>query len=58
MIDQKQLENMEYFIYLHNMITDGARCTCETKSRISMAKTAFSKNKTLFTLDLIYGRNK
>jgi hypothetical protein len=50
-IDQKQLENMEYFSRLHSMI-NGARCTCETKSRIAMAETAFSKKKTLFTLEL------
>ena len=56
-IDQKQLESMEYFSCLHSMI-NGARCMCETKSRIAMAETAFNKKKTLFTLDLIYGRNK
>jgi hypothetical protein len=43
MIDQKQLENVESFKHL-----DG-RCTCEIKSRISMAKAAFSKNTALFT---------
>jgi hypothetical protein len=31
------------------MITNGARCARETKSRIDMAKAAFSKKKTLFT---------
>jgi hypothetical protein len=28
MIDQKQLENVEYFNYLDSMITNDARCTC------------------------------
>jgi len=31
------------------MVTNDARCTCEIKSRIAMAKAAFSKKKTLFT---------
>jgi hypothetical protein len=55
MIDQKQLENVEYFSYLGSLITNDARCTCEIKSRISMAKAAFNKKKTIFTskLDLI-----
>jgi hypothetical protein len=36
------------------MLTNDARCTCEIKSRIAMAKAAFNKKKTLFTnkLDL------
>ena len=49
MIDQKQLENMECFKYLGNVLTNDGRCTCEIKSRIVMAKTAFNKEKTLFT---------
>jgi hypothetical protein len=54
MIDQKQLENVEYFNYLGSMITNDARCTLEIKSRIAMAKAVFNK-KTVFTskLDLI-----
>jgi hypothetical protein len=54
MIDQKQLENVEYFNCLGSMIINDARCTREMKCRIAMAKAAFSKNKTLFTsiLDL------
>jgi hypothetical protein len=46
-IDQKQLENVEYFSYLGRVIND-ARCTREIKSRIAMAKAAFNK-KNLFT---------
>jgi hypothetical protein len=51
-IDQKQLENVEYFNYLCSMITSDARCTREIKSRIAMAKAAFSKKKNLFTSKL------
>jgi hypothetical protein len=43
----KQLENLEYFSYIVSMIT-GERCTWEIKSRIAMAKVAFSK-KAVFT---------
>jgi hypothetical protein len=55
MIDQKQLENVEYFNYLGSIIANDARCTRGIKSRIAMAKAAFNKKKTLFTskLDLI-----
>jgi hypothetical protein len=49
MIDQKQLENVEYLSYLGSIITNDARCTSEIKSRIAMAKAAFI-NKTLFTI--------
>jgi len=54
MIDQKQLENVECFKYLGRLLTNDGRCMCEIKSRIAMAKAAFSKKKTLFTsrLDL------
>jgi hypothetical protein len=49
MIAQKQMKNLEYFNYLGRMITNDARCTCEIKSRIAMAKAAFNKKRTLFT---------
>jgi hypothetical protein len=54
MIDQKQLENVEYFVYLDSMITNCARCRREIKSRIASAKVAFNKKKAVFTsrLDL------
>jgi hypothetical protein len=52
MIDQKQLENVEYFNYLGSMITNDARCTREIKSRIAMTKAAFNKKKTLVTSKL------
>jgi len=38
MIDQKQVENVEYFIYLGSTITNDARCTNGIKSRIVTAK--------------------
>jgi hypothetical protein len=52
MIDQKQLENVEYFNYLGSMITNDARCTREIKSRIAMTRAAFNKKKALFTIKL------
>jgi hypothetical protein len=52
MIDQEQLENMEYFKYLGSMLTKNGRFTCEIKSRIAVAKAAFNKKKTLFTSKL------
>jgi hypothetical protein len=52
MIDQKQLENVEYFNYLGSMITNDASCTREIKSRIAMAKAAFNKEKNFFTSKL------
>jgi hypothetical protein len=51
MIDQKQLENVECFIYLGSTLTNDGRCTCEIKSGIAMAKAAFNK-KTLVTSKL------
>jgi hypothetical protein len=49
MTDQKQLENVEYFIYLGYMIRNNARCTREIKSRIVMAKAAPKRKKSSFT---------
>jgi len=51
MIDQKQLENVEFFKYLGRMLTNDGRCICEIKSRIAMEKAAFNK-KTLFNSKL------
>ena len=48
MVDQKQLENVECFKYMGSMLTNDGRCTCEIKSRISMAKATFNKKKTLY----------
>jgi len=54
MIDQKQLQNVEFFKYLGSILTNDGRCTCEIKCRIAMTKTAFNKTRVLFTgtLDL------
>ena len=46
------LENVVCFKYLGSMLTNDGRCTCEIKSRIVMAKAAFSKKRTLFTSKL------
>jgi hypothetical protein len=46
-IDQKQLENVEYINELGSKITNDARCAIEIKSRIAMAKAAFNNKKTL-----------
>jgi hypothetical protein len=46
MIDQKQLENVEYCNFLGSIINNYARCTRDIKSRITMAKAAFNKKKT------------
>jgi hypothetical protein len=50
-IYQKQLHNVEYFIYLGSMITNYARCKREIKSRIAMATAIFNK-ETIFTSKL------
>ena len=42
-IDQGQLENVEYVNYLGSMITYDARYTLEIKSRIAMTKAEFSR---------------
>jgi len=52
MIDHKQLENVQCFKYLGSMLTNDGRCTCEIKSRIAIAKAAFSKKETPFTSNL------
>jgi hypothetical protein len=51
MIDQKQMDNVEYFNCVGSMLTKDARCTREMKSRIAMAKAIFKK-KNLFTSKL------
>jgi hypothetical protein len=49
---RKQLENVECFKYLGSVLRNYGRCTCEIKSRIAMAKTAFNKKKIIFTSTL------
>ena len=41
-----------YFIYWDSVVTHGARCTREIKSRNFMAKAAFSNYNPLFTSNL------
>jgi hypothetical protein len=48
---QKKLDNVEYFKCLGSMITNDARCTRDTETRINMEK-AFNRRKTLFTSKL------
>jgi hypothetical protein len=48
MIDKKQLQAVEYFSYLGSMTTNDARCTWESKSKISMEKAAFIKENCFF----------
>jgi hypothetical protein len=38
----KKLENVKIFKYLGNILTNDARCTCEIKSRIAIAKDTFN----------------
>jgi hypothetical protein len=52
MIDQKQLENVEYFKYLGSILTNNGRCTFEIKCRIAVAQAAFNKKRALFTSTL------
>jgi hypothetical protein len=52
MIDQKQLVNAEYVKCLRSVITNDAKCTRKIKSRIAMAKAAFSRMKNVFTSKL------
>ena len=49
MIDQKQLENVEFFKYLGSILTNDGRCTCEIKCSVAMAKVAFNKKRSRFT---------
>jgi hypothetical protein len=59
LIDQKEMENVEYFNHLGSIIKNYARCTCKIKCRSVMAKPAFRNKKTLFTrkLDLNLKKN-
>jgi hypothetical protein len=52
MVDQKQLENVEYFSCVSNMIANDARCTREIKSRITMTTAAFNRKQTVFARKL------
>jgi hypothetical protein len=47
-IDQKQPDNVDYFRYLSNMLTNNASGIREIKSWIAMAKAAFNQNNYIF----------
>jgi hypothetical protein len=51
-VHQKQLQHAEYFKHLNSMISNDAKSTRKINSRISMAKSAFSKKAALFTSKL------
>jgi hypothetical protein len=59
MRDQKELVNVDYVNYSGSVITNDARCTSGTKSRIALAEATFNKKKPLFTsrLDLNLRKN-
>jgi hypothetical protein len=46
MIDQKQLENVEYFNNLGSKIPKDARCICAFKSRTAIVKGHSARRKT------------
>jgi hypothetical protein len=48
-MDQKQLENVEYFSYLGSMTTNSARRTEALTFRIAITKAAFKKKQNLCT---------
>jgi hypothetical protein len=50
-VDQKQPENVEYFNYLGNKISNEI-CVREIKSRVAITTATFKKNKTLVTSNL------
>ena len=45
MISQRKLENVEYFKYLGNVITNDARYTLKIKSRIAIKKSSIQQEK-------------
>jgi hypothetical protein len=47
MINKKQQGNVEYFNNLGSLITNNARCTRDSKSKIAMARAAFIKKEIL-----------
>ena len=51
LIDQKQIEYVEYFNYLASLVTHDARCVSEIKSRVIKAK-QHSARRRIFTRKL------
>ena len=54
----KQLEDVEYFNCLGNMVTNNERHTREIKSRIAIAKAAFNKTKILLARKMVLNLRK
>ena len=52
MVDQQLLKTVTCFGCVGSLITNGARCTLDLKYSTSIAKTAFSKKKAIFTSKL------
>jgi hypothetical protein len=50
-IDQKQLENVEYFNYLGSMITNNARCTCELNPGLPWQKQHSTRRRLFLPAD-------
>ncbi|XP_038071377.1 uncharacterized protein LOC119740219 [Patiria miniata] len=48
-VDGKELEQVDSFIYLGQMITEDGRCQDEIKRRIAIGKSVFNKRKHIFT---------
>ena len=55
MMDQKQLDNLEYFDCLDSIIASGAICTREIESKIALAKQ--HSTKFISKLDLNVRKN-
>ena len=51
-VDQRQLDSVEYSNYFGSIVTNDARITREVKSRTVMAKAEFNEKKTLFSSKL------
>jgi len=52
MIHWKQLENVEYFNYLSDMMTNAARTIREVKSRTALANAAFHRRRHFSSVNL------
>ena len=50
-IDGQRVEQVPQFKYLGAWMTEDGRCELEVKTRIAMAKEAFSKRRELLTRD-------
>jgi len=48
MTEQKQLQNVENFKYFGSVMANDARCTCESKSRISTEKNTIQQEEDSF----------